>query len=79
MDPSSIAIQGLQQADTQLDAAAAAIASAGGTSANGSNPDVVNLSAEMVALTSAQTSFSANLAALETADQMQKTLLDVTA
>jgi flagellar hook protein FlgE len=33
----------------------------------------------MVALTSAQTSFSANLAALETADQMQKTLLDVNA
>jgi flagellar hook protein FlgE len=78
MDPSSIAIQGLQHADAQLNAAAA-IASAGATSANGSNPDVVDLSAEMVALTSAQTSFSANLAALETADQMQKNLLDVTA
>ena len=79
MDPSSIAIQGLQQADAQLNAAASAIASTGATSANGSNPDVVDLSTEMVALTSAQTSFSANLAALETADQMQKTLLDVTA
>ncbi len=79
MDPSSIALQGLQQADTQLDAAASAIASAGATSANGSNPDVVDLSTEMVALMSAQNSFSANLATLKTADQMQKTLLDVTA
>ncbi len=79
MDPSSIALQGLQQADTQLDAAAAAIASASATSANGSNPDVVDLSTEMVALMSAQTSFSVNLATLETADQMQKSLLDVTA
>lgn len=79
MDPSSIALQGLQQADTQLDAAASAIASAGATSANGSNPDVVDLSTEMVALMSAQNSFSANLATLKTADEMQKTLLDVTA
>jgi hypothetical protein len=79
MDPSTIALQGLQQANTQLDAAASAIASAGATSANGNNPDVVDLSTEMVALMSAQTSFSANLATLETVDQMQKTLLDVTA
>ena len=79
MDPSSIALQGLQQADAQLETAAAAIAQAGSTSANGSNPDVVDFSAEMVALISAQTSFSANLATLKTADQMQQNLLDVTA
>jgi flagellar basal body rod protein FlgC len=79
MDSSSIALQGLQQADTQLNAAAAAIASAGATSANGSTPDVVDLSSEIVALVSAQDSFSANLATLETADQIQQNLLDVTA
>ena len=79
MDPSSIALQGLQQADAQLDAAASAIVSAGATSANGSNPDVVDLSTEMVALMSAQNSLSANLATLETADQIQQNLLDVTA
>lgn len=79
MDPSSIALQGLQQADAQLDAAASAIVSAGATSANGSNPNVVDLSTEMVALMSAQNSLSANLATLETADQIQQNLLDVTA
>jgi flagellar hook protein FlgE len=79
MDPSAIALQGLQQAEVQLETAASAIASGGSTSANGSNLDVVDLSAEMVALMSAQTSFSANLATLKTADQMQKNLIDLTA
>jgi flagellar hook protein FlgE len=79
MDPSSIALQGLQQAEVQAETAAAAIAGAGAASANGSNPDVVDLSAEMVALISAQASFAANIATLETVDRMQKTLLDVTA
>ncbi len=79
MDASSIAVQGLQQANTQLDAAASAIANAGVTSANGSNPDVVDLSSEIVALVSAQDSLSANLATLKTADQIQQNLLDVTA
>jgi flagellar hook protein FlgE len=79
MDPSAIALQGLQQADVQLEAAASAIASEGVTSANRSNLDVVDLSAEMVALMSAQNSFSANLATLKTADQMQKTVIDLTA
>jgi flagellar hook protein FlgE len=79
MDASSIALQGLQQAAVQAETVAAAIAGAGAASANGSNPDVVDLSAEMVALISAQASFAANIATLETVDQMQKTLLDVTA
>jgi flagellar hook protein FlgE len=79
MDPSAIALQGLQQAEVQLEAAASTISSGGATSANGSNPDVVDLSAEMVALMSAQNSFSANLATLKTADQIQKTLIDQTA
>jgi flagellar hook protein FlgE len=79
MDPSSIALQGLQQAEVQAETAAAAIAGAGAASANGSNPDVVDLSAEMLALISAQASFAANIATLETVDQMQQTLLDVTA
>jgi len=79
MDPSAIALQGLQQADVQLETAAAAIASAGGTSANGSNPDMVDLSPEIIALTSAQTSFAANLASLETADQIQQNVVDLTA
>jgi len=79
MDPSSIALQGLQQADVQLEAAASRIAAAGTSSPDGANLDVVDLSQEMVALMSAQTQFSANLATLKTADQMQKSLIDVTA
>lgn len=79
MAPSSIALQGLQQADVQLNRAAAKIASAGATSADGANLDVVDLSAEMVALMSARSAFEVNLATLKTADQMQKSLLDVTA
>jgi flagellar hook protein FlgE len=79
MDPSSIALQGLQLAEVQAETAAAAIAGAGAASANGSNPDVVDLSAEMVALISAQALAAANIATLETVDQTQKSLLDVTA
>ena len=75
MDISSIALQGLQQADVQLQTAASAIANApaqGGV-------DVVNLSQEMVALMSAKELYVANLDTLKTADQMQKTLIDITA
>jgi len=78
MDPTSIALQGLQQAEVQLNAAASNLANTG-DSQNGANLDVVDLSAEMVALMSAQTLFESNIATLKTADQMQKNLIDVTA
>jgi flagellar basal body rod protein FlgC len=79
MDASSIALQGLEQANTQLDTAAAAIANATANSAPNAPVDVVDLSSEMVALMSAQNSLEANLATLKTADQMQNSLIDVTA
>ena len=79
MDPASIAFRGLQQAEVQLNAAAARIASAGASSADGASLDVVDLSAEMVALMSAQSAFEVNLATLKIADQMQKGLIDLTA
>jgi flagellar hook protein FlgE len=79
MDPSSVALQGLRQADIQLEAAAAGIARAGATSPDGANLDVVDLSNKMVALMSAKTLFEANLATLETAGQVQKSLIDTTA
>jgi flagellar hook protein FlgE len=78
MDISAIALQGLQQAGSQLDAAAAGIASAGTGSSNAGNVDVVDLSAEMVALTSAQTQYEANLATLKTADQVEQNLVNLT-
>lgn len=77
MDPSAIALQGLQQAEYQLDAAAAGIASAGTDSSNSGNADTVDLSSEMVALTSAQTQYEANLATLKTADQVEQNLVNL--
>ena len=40
---------------------------------------MVDLSAEMVALMSAQSAFEVNLATLKTANEIQKTLVDLTA
>jgi len=78
MDPSAIALQGLQQAEYQLDAAAAGIASGGAQSSDQGNVDVVDLSAEMVALMTAQTQYDANLATLKTADQVEQNLVNTT-
>jgi len=78
MDSSAIALQGLQQAEYQLDAAAAGIASAGTDSSDGGNADVVDLNAEMVALATAQNEYDANLATLKTADQVEQNLVNLT-
>ena len=75
MDPSAIALEGLHQADAQLEQAAARIASFGASSDG--NVDVVDLSAEFVALMTARMMFDANLATLKTAGEMQKSLIDV--
>ena len=77
MDPSSIALQGLQQADVQLEAAAARIASVGANSTDGANIDVVDLSAEMIAIISARNMFDVNLVTLKAVDQMQKSVIDL--
>ncbi len=74
MDVSAIGLQGLQQAEAQLETAAARIAAP-----DGANPDVVDLSAEMVAMMSAQTLYEANLATLKTAAQTEEQLVNLTA
>jgi flagellar basal body rod protein FlgC len=79
MDISSIALQGLQQADVQLEAAAINIANLGESTPDGATLDVVDLSSAMVALMSAKIDFSANLKTLQTANEMQKSMLDLTA
>ena len=78
MDPSAIALQGLQQAEFQLNAAAAGVDAAGTQPSNGSDADVVDISPGMVALMSAQILYDANLATLKTADQVEQTLVDLT-
>jgi len=77
MDPSAIALQGLQQADYQLQTAASQIAAS--ASPDGASLDVVSLSAEAVALMSARNLYDANLATLKTANEMQKNVLDLMA
>jgi len=76
MDISAIALQGLQQADAQLNNAAAGIASPGTLSDQG-NTDAVNLSSQLVALLAAQYQYDVSLQTLSTAEQVQKTTLDV--
>ncbi len=73
MDISAIALQGIQQAQGQLEQAALRIAQ------YGANPDVVDLSAEMVALQSAENNVAVNVKVLQTAEQVQTNLLDVMA
>jgi hypothetical protein len=79
MDVSAIALQGLQQADAQVEQAASTIASFGASTPAGANLDVVDLSSAILALSSAQTQSSVNLSTLKVADQMQKSVIDMIA
>jgi hypothetical protein len=76
MDISSIALQGLEQAQVQLEAAATSIAS-GGASSSGPGPDTVDLSTAVVALLTAKNQFALDIGVLKVADQAQKSLIDV--
>jgi flagellar hook-associated protein FlgK len=70
------ALQGLGRAQASFDRAAQRIAQP--ISLVPENPqDQVSLSHEMVALISARNDYQANLRTLQTADKMQKTLLDL--
>ena len=79
MHLSALALQGVQPAETQLEAAATRIASFGATSPDGDCLDTVDLSTEMVALLSAKEQASANLQTLRTAGEISKNLIDVLA
>lgn len=76
MDISAIAVQGLDQAQAQLETAGTRLASAG-VSLDRSNLDTVDLSAEMVALMSAKNNFLVNATVLKTANEIQKTAIDL--
>jgi len=75
MDLPAIALQGLAQAEVQLNAAASTLATAGAASPDG--VDVANLSAEIVALNAAKTLVAVNLSALKTADQIQQSAINL--
>jgi hypothetical protein len=76
VDISAIAVQGLDQAQAQLETAATRLASAG-VSPDGSNLDTVDLSAGIVALMSAKNNFLVNATVLKTANEIQKTAIDL--
>jgi hypothetical protein len=77
MDLSAIALQGLAQAEVQLNAAASTLATAGAASPDGVNVDVANLSAEIAALNAAKTLVAVNLSVLKTADQIQQSTINL--
>ena len=77
MDLSAIALEGLDQAEIQLEKAATRVASAGSLDATGS--DTVDLSSEMVALLSAKNQFSVNLQTLKIADEVPSNVIDLMA
>jgi len=79
MDISNVALDGLHRAEVKLEKAATRIASFGADSSGGANTDTVDLSAEMLAVMSAKSEFSANLKSLETAAKEQKRLIDLMA
>ncbi len=79
MDLSAIALQGLDQAGAQLASAASNIASFQANTPAGAGVDTVDLSAAVVALLSAKNSYSANVATVKMAEEIQKTTIDLLA
>ena len=77
----SIATEGMQQAQVQLEESATRVARMGpAKSEEGSSPvDTVDLSTEMVVQLEAKNQFSSNLAAVKTADETLKTAIDLLA
>ncbi len=79
MDLSAIALQGIQQASAQIEGAAAQIASLGSQSPDGASLDVVDLSAEVIALLSAKNLAAVNISTFKVSGEVQKALLNVLA
>ena len=79
MDVSSIALQGLEQAQAQLERSAGRLARVGANTPQGAGVDQVDLSQEAVAMLSAKNQFSSNINVLKIADDMQKSVINLLA
>jgi hypothetical protein len=77
MELSAIALQGLREAEGQMEKAATRISSS--ASLDATSLDTVDLSSEMIALLSAKELAMVNLKTLETAEQMAKSVIDLMA
>ena len=76
MSAVSIPLEGIRRAESQINTSAAKIAR-GSVSSPSSGGDVVDLSAELVALMQSKTVAEANMKALQSMDQVQKKLIDI--
>ena len=74
MDVLGAALSGMRDAQTKLEKTAERLAGAPGPA-----PDSVDLSAETVGMLAARSQFQINARVFQTADEMQKTLLDILA
>jgi hypothetical protein len=78
MNISAISLQGLAQAQAQLDAAASNIVqSAAKSSSSTGNVVSPDIASQIVALNAAQTQFQLDASTLKTADQSQGSLLNI--
>jgi flagellar hook protein FlgE len=78
VDISAIALQGLQQAESQFARAASQLSSAG-VAPDGGAGDMVDLSAAAVALISAKDDYASNLATVKIADEMERDTVNLLA
>jgi hypothetical protein len=72
------ALQGLSNAEAQVDQAAARISQAG-TSGSAAPGDAIDMAAAVVELTVGKEDYLANLKALQTGDEMAKHTIDILA
>lgn len=80
MDIFSIALQGMNRAQGQLEKSASNIARSGGAvPANGVSEDTVDISQQMASMMSAKNDFQANAKVVEVGDQLTKTVIDMLA
>ncbi len=79
MELQSIGLAGLEKAQEKLQQSAKRLAAATGYGPAGSPSDVVDLSAEMVALSQASLVSEANLKVVETANELSSRTIDILA
>ena len=78
MSELAIPLEGIRRAESQIDISAKKLARLPmSASASGGSADVVDLSAETVALMTSKRVAEANIAALHSMDQVQKRLIDI--
>jgi hypothetical protein len=79
MEISAIALQGLNQAQAQVQQAGGRLASMGASSVDGTPVDTADLTDATVSLLAGKNAFAADIQLLKVADEMQKQTLNLLA